>query len=296
MSMLKSYHGNARTSANVRQAIRQSPDSLRVLAARYGINTKTVAKWKKRPVPDDLSSGPKKASRAVLSAEEEEIIVGFRQKTLLPLDDCLYALQARIPGLRRSTLHRCLVHHGISRLPVGVRARRGKRRDTQILTGYLDIGARTTMSDGVPFDVFVAMDRASKFVFVGIAAFADEEAAQSFLRKVASDAPFTVRLVQIPATCPFAENGDRSGVSELCSMMGIEMRVAPPAELEPWSSLDALDLARENTAPTEAFAVFEARLQEFVHAYNYLRRLKALGGMTPFECLRAHSASACTIR
>ena len=39
------------------------------------------------------------------------------QHTLLPLDDCLYALQATIPHLTRSSLHRCLQRHGISRLP-----------------------------------------------------------------------------------------------------------------------------------------------------------------------------------
>ena len=36
---------------------------------------------------------------------------------LLPLDDCLYALQATIPHLARSALHRCFQRHGISRLP-----------------------------------------------------------------------------------------------------------------------------------------------------------------------------------
>jgi len=36
---------------------------------------------------------------------------------LLPLGDCLYALQPSIPHLTRSALHRCLQRHGISRLP-----------------------------------------------------------------------------------------------------------------------------------------------------------------------------------
>ncbi len=43
--------------------------------------------------------------------------MAFRRHTLLPLDDCLYALQATIPHLTRSSLHRCLQRHGISRLP-----------------------------------------------------------------------------------------------------------------------------------------------------------------------------------
>ena len=45
------------------------------------------------------------------------VIVAFRRHTLLPLDDCLYALQPTIPHLTRSSLHRCLQRHGISRLP-----------------------------------------------------------------------------------------------------------------------------------------------------------------------------------
>jgi transposase len=51
-----------------------------------------------------------------LSIEQEAVIVAFRKHTLLPLDDCLYALQATIPPLTRSSLHRCLERHGISRL------------------------------------------------------------------------------------------------------------------------------------------------------------------------------------
>ena len=45
------------------------------------------------------------------------MIVAFRRHRLLPLDDCLHALQPSIPGLTRSSLHRCLQRHGISRLP-----------------------------------------------------------------------------------------------------------------------------------------------------------------------------------
>ena len=36
---------------------------------------------------------------------------------MLPLDDCLFALQPTIPHLTRSSLHRCLQRNGISRLP-----------------------------------------------------------------------------------------------------------------------------------------------------------------------------------
>ena len=45
------------------------------------------------------------------------MVVAFRRYSLLPLDDCLYALQPAIPHLTRSSLHRCLQRHGISQLP-----------------------------------------------------------------------------------------------------------------------------------------------------------------------------------
>ena len=41
-------HGSATTTEAVRRAIQHSQESLRALAKRYGINQKTVAKWKKR--------------------------------------------------------------------------------------------------------------------------------------------------------------------------------------------------------------------------------------------------------
>ena len=45
------------------------------------------------------------------------MVVAFRRHSLLPLDDCLYALQPTIAHLTRSSLHRCLQRHGVSRLP-----------------------------------------------------------------------------------------------------------------------------------------------------------------------------------
>jgi hypothetical protein len=51
----------------------------------------------------------------IKASEEEAVVVAFRRHTLLPLDDCLYALQPTIPHLTRSSLYRCLQRHGISR-------------------------------------------------------------------------------------------------------------------------------------------------------------------------------------
>src|SRR6202162_1210732 len=110
-------HGSATTTEAVRRAIQRSQESLRALAKRYGINQKTVAKWKGRTSVADLPTGPREPKSTVLTAEGEAVVAAFRRHPLLPLDDCLYALQPTIPPLTRSTLHRCLQRHDISRLP-----------------------------------------------------------------------------------------------------------------------------------------------------------------------------------
>lgn len=110
-------HGSATTTHAIRAAIQRSTAPLKELAAKYGLNHKTVAKWRKRAFVHDAPMGPKIVRSTVLSPSEKAAVVAFRKHTLLPLDDCLYALQATIPYLTRSSLHRCLQRHGISRLP-----------------------------------------------------------------------------------------------------------------------------------------------------------------------------------
>jgi transposase-like protein len=110
-------HGSATTTHAIRAAIQRSKAPLKELAALHGLNQKTVAKWRKRAFVHDAPMGPKTVRSTVLTAEEEAMVVAFRKHTLLPQDDCLYALQATIPHLTRSSLHRCFQRHGISRLP-----------------------------------------------------------------------------------------------------------------------------------------------------------------------------------
>lgn len=132
-------HGSATTTEAVRRAIQNSQESLRALSQRYGINQKTVAKWKKRTSVQDLPTGPKEPKSSVLTIEEEAIVVAFRRHTLLPLDDCLYSLQATIPHLTRSSLHRCLQRHGISRLPEVTGDKPNKKKFKSYPIGYFHI-------------------------------------------------------------------------------------------------------------------------------------------------------------
>jgi len=102
--------------ARRRQPVEHSQESLTVLAARDGINEKTVAKWRVRGFVHDAPMGPKDLASMVLTKRKKRC-APFRRHMPLPLDDCLYALQPTILHLSRSTLHRCYQRYGISRVP-----------------------------------------------------------------------------------------------------------------------------------------------------------------------------------
>lgn len=86
-------HGWAKTTETIRRAIQNSQESIAKLSKYYNLNPKTIVKWRKRSFTKDADMGPKNVRSTVLTLEEEAVIVAFRKHTLLPLDDCLYALQ-----------------------------------------------------------------------------------------------------------------------------------------------------------------------------------------------------------
>jgi transposase InsO family protein len=200
-------HGCATTTEAVRRAIQHSQESLRTLAKRYGINPKTVAKWKKRGSVADLPAGPKDARSTVLSIEDEAIIVAFRKHTLLPIDDCLYALQATIPHLTRSSLHRCLQRHGISRLPEVEDGKGIKRRFKSYPIGYFHIDIAELRTAEGRLYLFVAIDRTSKFAFTELHAKATTRVAADFLRALIKAVPYKVHTVLTDNGVHFTDPG-----------------------------------------------------------------------------------------
>src|SRR5271156_4844889 len=206
-------HGSATTTEAVRRAIQHSQASLRALAKRYGINPKTVAKWKKRGSVADLPTGPKDAASTVLSVEEEAVIVAFRRHTLLPLDDCLYALQPTIPHLTRSSLHRCLQRHGVSRLPEveGKASPKRKFKAYPIGSFHIDI-AEVRTAEGKLY-LLVAIDRTSKFAFVELRETVSRRDAADFLRRLIEAVPYKVHTVLTDNGTHFTTPGNTSSAA-----------------------------------------------------------------------------------
>ncbi|GBR21947.1 transposase [Komagataeibacter nataicola NRIC 0616] len=58
--------------------MQRSQASLSALSEKFGINPKTVAKWRKPPTVEDQKTGPKEPRLTVLSETGEAILVTFR--------------------------------------------------------------------------------------------------------------------------------------------------------------------------------------------------------------------------
>src|SRR4029077_16571610 len=188
-------HGRATTTHAVRAAIQRSKAPLKELAAQYGLNHKTVAKWRKRAFVNDVPMGPKAPRSTVLSPEEEAIVVAFRKHTLLPLDDCLYALQATIPNLTRSPRHRCLKRHGISRLPEIAGDKISKKPFKRYPIGYFHIDIAEVRTGEGKLYLFVAIDRTSKFAFAQLHPTANVKTAVNFLAALIKAVPYRMHTV-----------------------------------------------------------------------------------------------------
>ena len=237
------HHGSATTTAAVRRAIQHSQESLRALAKRYGINQKTVAKWKKRTSVADLPTGPREPKSTVLSIEDEAVIVAFRRYTLLPLDDCLYALQPTIPHLTRSSLHRCLQRHGISRLPdvEGDKPARKKFKTYPIGFFHIDI-AEVQTAEGKLY-LYVGIDRTSKFAFAELADKATTVTARAFLDALVAAVPYKIEIVLTDNGIQFANRAQdrwngRHLFDRICDRYGIEhrrTRLPPRGRTGRWS-------------------------------------------------------------
>src|SRR5919206_2000880 len=119
----------------------------------------------------------------------------FRQRTLLPLDDGLYALQASIPHLTRSSLHRCLQRHGLSRLPEVGGDKPAKKKFAKYAIGYFHVDIAEVQTGQGRLYLFVAIDRTSKFAFAELHSNQTRDTACCFLRRLVGAVPYGIHTV-----------------------------------------------------------------------------------------------------
>src|SRR6056297_3516391 len=285
-------HGSATTTHAVRAAIQRSQASLAALSQELGINPKMVAKWRKRTTVEDLKTGPREPRSTVLSECEEAMIVAFRRHTLLPLDDCLYALQPTIPSLTRSALHRCLQRHGISRLPDVEGDKPKRQRFKRYPIGYFHIDIAEVQTAEGKLYMFVGIDRTSKFAVTQLVQKAGKMAAAQFLRDLIATVPYRLHTVLTDNGIQFTNRSCDTSAFEhifdrVCREHAIEHRLTKVKH--PWTNGQVERMNRTiKDATVKRFHYddhnqLRTHLADFMAAYNFARRLKTLSGLTPYE-------------
>ncbi|MGB6175363.1 MAG: IS481 family transposase [Methylocella sp.] len=285
-------HGCARTTEAVRRAIQHSQKSLNALAGQHGINPKTVAKWKKRTFANDAPMGPKEVRSTVLTKEDAAAAAAFRKYTLLPLDDCLYALQPSIPHLTRSSLHRCLQRHGISRRPEAEGDKAKKQKFAASPIGCFHAGIAEVQPEDGKLDLFVAVDRASKFADAELHPRATRTIAKDVLDNLTKAVPSKIHAVLTDNGIQFTKREGTEAYwvipfDRLCDALGSEHRLTKINH--PWTNGQVERMNRtikEATARCyhyQSHAQLKQHLHTFLMAYTFAKRRKTLKGLTPYE-------------
>ena len=289
----------------MRAEIQRSQASVQELSQRYNLNPKTVRKWRKRGSVEDTAMGPKTVASTVLSREDEALALAFRRHTLLPLDDCLYALQETIPHLTRSALHRLFQRHGVSQLPATPKqSRKGQFKAYRIGYFHIDI-AEVNTADGKLY-MFVAIDRVSKFAHAELHTRAKRRDAADFLRNLVEIVPYTIHTVLTDNGTQFTvpggggsvagdidgalRRGERARVHPFelaCERAAIEHRLTKANH--PWTNgqVERINRTIKDATVRRYHDEDHPRLREhlaiFLDAYNFGKRLKTLRSLTPYE-------------
>jgi AcrR family transcriptional regulator len=253
------HAGRKRISPEIRRAVHESRESTSSLARRYGLNPKTVRRWRGRTSPEDRKPGPQPMSSGRLRPETEASLLALRLLTALPLDDCHYALSDQVEGVSRSSVFRLLRQNGLSPLPPT--ATPPRERPT------FELHALSLASDGEGPMLILAVEPVSRFIAASLA-----EDWGAVLRSL----PPGVDGVSAPKRLPASARAQlRAG----CRAAGLRLHANATRELT--VELEILRPSVLAVLAQDGPARFRARLRRALSRYNRRCRLKALGGRTP---------------
>ena len=242
-------HPEARTTPQIRAEIKAATGlTQKALAEKYNVSEQTIRKWQRREVTTDKSHCPDRL-QTTLSAAQEGIVVELRKTFFLPLDDLLVVTREFInPKASRAGLARTLKRYGLSNLNKmnkALEAESGEKKPKKSFKDYepgfvhIDIKYLPRMEDeSCRKYLFVAIDRATRWVYLDI--FSDKTAAsaRSFLERVVEKAPFKITKLLTDNgkefTDRFTVNGEREPTGhhdfdKACQAAGIEHRLIKPA-------------------------------------------------------------------
>ena len=305
---MSQVHARARTTPLIRAEIQASSLSQAELAERHNVTRATIAKWQGRDSTQDRSHRPHKLS-TTLSAGQEIVVAEIRRLTLIPLDDLLVVVREFIdPGVSRSGLDRCLRRHGVSNLlalqaqareAAGEAAAHPKSfKDYEPGFLHVDIKYLPQMPDeDARSYLFVAIDRATRWVFLRIYADQGEDSSVDFLNRLHDAAPMKIEKVLTDNGSQFTdrftskkrEPSGRHKFDVRCKALAIEHRLCPPRHPQTNGMVERFNGRIGQLVEQTRFAS-AAQLQQTLTAYckTYNHRIpqRALNHQTPIQALK----------
>ena len=301
--MLIALHKNARTTPAVRAEIATSNETAGVLAQRYGITEQTVYKWKKRSVFGDRSHTAHRL-QTVLTPAQEIVVVHLRRTLLLPLDDLLAVTREFIcPHVSRSGLDRCLRRHGAGNLnalkPQEPQPVHKAFKSYEPGYVHMDVKYLPQMQDESQRRyLFVAIDRATRWVFVQLKANKTAASAQAFLRALHKACPIRITKLLTDNGKEFTDRlfasreREPSGNHEfdqLCQELSIEHRLTKPRTPRTNGMVERFNGRIADVLKTHRFNSredMEQTLLRYVALYNHQLPQSALKSKTPMQAMK----------
>lgn len=193
--MLTRLHANAATTPKTRAYIQTCDLPVSELAQELGVNETTVRRWKARDTTADRSHRPHNLQTG-FDAVEEEIAVELRTRLGLSLDDITEVMRRCLrPEISRSSVHRCLKRHGVSTKPKEA-VSKPLHFETATPLGFIHIDVKyLTALDRRRSYVYVAIDRATRFVHVEILPDRKAVTSAGFLQRFLAAFPVSVHTV-----------------------------------------------------------------------------------------------------
>ena len=294
-------HKNATTTPRIRAQIQSSTESAVALARRFGVSVETVARWKKRDFVEDASHTPHRL-QTTLNAGQESLVLLLRQKLDLSLDDLLAVTREFIhPDLSRSALHRLLRRKGVSTRPVSEAPKPSHRPFKAYEPGFVHVDVKylPQMADETRRRyVFVAIDRASRWVYLAVKPEKTARSARSFLTALVKAAPFTIQKLLTDNGSEFTDRyltgGERTptgthAFDRLCQDLGIEHRLTRPRHPQTNGLVERFNGRIADLLRTHHFRSgeeLEATLLRYAWLYNHQLPQKALGHVAPIRALK----------
>jgi transposase InsO family protein len=228
---------------------------------------------------------------------------------LLPLDDLLVITREFInEDVSRSALNRCLVRHDVGNLRT-LRSQLSESQDSTTKPSktfkdyepgfvHIDIKYLPQMPDETQRRyLFVAIDRATRWVHVGLYDDQSEASAVNFLERVYEAAPMTITKVLTDNGSQFTdrftskakEPSGRHHFDVRCKALDIEHRLCPPRHPQTNGMVERFNARVGEVIAQTRFrtgAELATTLLAYVRTYNHRIPQRALDHQTPIQALK----------